>query len=208
MNGRMIVIDGMDGAGKGTQTRLLVAKLQQAGKQTLLTREPGGSPGAEEIRQLVTTGSPDRWDATTELLLMYAARRSHLVEAIWPAMRNGRWVVCDRFADSSRCFQGIAGGLGLEVVDQVHNLVVGSFKPDLTIILDIPANVALDRAKSRGAGPDRFERKGLPFHQLVRQGFIDLAAADPAQHVLIDAQGSVDDVFAAISHAVHDRLGP
>ncbi|MES1982499.1 MAG: dTMP kinase [Pseudomonadota bacterium] len=203
----MIVIDGMDGAGKGVQTRRLKDTLLKAGHRAILTREPGGSPGAEEIRRLLVEGDPDKWDAMTELLLMYAARRSHLVKTVWPALAEHCWVISDRFADSSRAFQGIAGELGLDVVEAIHQISVGTFKPDLTIILDLPVAVALERAKMRGGGEDRFERKGVSYHERVRSAFIEIAQSDTEQYVLLDGSMPMDQVTAAIADAIKSRLG-
>jgi dTMP kinase len=202
----MIVIDGMDGSGKGVQTRRLTDVLLQSGYQVLLTREPGGSPGAEQIRRLLVEGDPDKWDALTELLLMYAARRSHLIETIWPAIAHNCWVVSDRFADSSRAFQGMAGELGLDTVEAVHRVTVGEFKPDLTIILDLPVEVALARAKARAGTEDRFERKETAYHERVRAAFIEISQSDSQQYVLLDGAMSVDQVAAAILDTVKLRL--
>ena len=148
----MIVIDGVDGAGKGVQSRLLLKAFENAGIEVILTREPGGSPPAEEIRQLLVKGNPDKWDSMTELLLMYAARRAHLRDTIWPSLESNTWVISDRFADSSRAFQGFAGDLGIELVDKIHQIVVGDFSPGLVLILDISESVALERALQRGDG--------------------------------------------------------
>lgn len=202
----MIVIDGMDGSGKGVQTRRLRDALIQAGHKTILTREPGGSPGAEEIRRLLVEGEPNKWDSMTELLLMYAARRSHLVSTIWPALADDTWVVSDRFADSSRAFQGIAGELGLEVVEDIHRITVGDFKPDLTIILDVPVSVALERASARGGNEDRFERKGAAYHERVRDAFIKISQSDSERYALIDGSMTMDQVTAEILRAVRSRL--
>lgn len=139
---QMLVIDGVDGAGKGVQSRRLLQSFKNAGLETILTREPGGSASAEDIRNLLVKGDPDKWDSMTELLLMYAARRTHLRDTIWPALQAHKWVISDRFADSSRAFQGIAGDLGLDLVENIHRLVVGDFTPGLVLILDIPESVA------------------------------------------------------------------
>lgn len=207
MTGRFIVIEGVDGAGKGVQSRLLRDELQGSGVDVLLTREPGGSPGAEEIRGLLVHGNSDRWDAMTELLLIYAARRDHLTRTIWPALQTGRWVISDRFADSSRAFQGLAGGLGLDTVDCVHQQVVGNFAPDLTIVLDLDPEQSLARTLARGGVEDRFERKGLDYHQRVRDAFRQLAQRSPRTHVLIDAARSVDEVAHDVLRVVTERLG-
>lgn len=202
-----IVIEGVDGAGKGVQSRLLRQAIADLGLPVLLSREPGGSPGAEEVRRLIVEGAAGRWDSLTELLLIYAARRSHLRDTVWPALAAGTWVVCDRFADSSRAFQGIAGGLGLETVEQVHRLVVGDFAPALTVVLDLDPRLSLERARRRGGGEDRFESKGLAYHQRVRDGFRLLAERSPNSHVLIDASRSIEAVGQDLLTAVRERLG-
>lgn len=202
-----IVIDGVDGAGKGVQSRLLCEAMRAAGLQVVLSREPGGSPGAEEIRRLVVEGEPGRWDDMTELLLIYAARRAHLVDTVWPALEAGKWVISDRFADSSRAFQGIAGSLGLELVERLHAMVVGDFQPDLTLVLDLDPALSLARAKARGGAEDRFEKKGLDYQRRVREGFCRLARRAPGTHVLIDADQSIEAVWEDIRAALRERLG-
>jgi dTMP kinase len=204
--GRFIAIEGVDGAGKGVQSRLLRDGLQAAGVPVILTREPGGSPGAEEIRELIVKGATDKWDSMTELLLMYAARRSHLQQTIWPALTLGTWVISDRFADSSRAFQGIAGGLGLEVVERIHREVIGDFAPDLTLVLDLDAATSLARTKKRGGNEDRFEKKGEDYQRKVRDGFRSLCARSPATHHLVDAAGSVEEVAQNMFNIVADSL--
>ena len=159
---KMIVVDGVDGSGKGVQTRLLFEAIKTISNQVLLTREPGGSPAAEDIRKLLVEGEPEKWDSMTELLLMYAARRSHLVDTIWPALEQGSWVISDRYADSSRAFQGIAGGLGLDLVESIHRNVVGSFEPELVLILDIPESIALQRALGRGGKKTASRKRAMP----------------------------------------------
>jgi dTMP kinase len=206
MKNKMIVIDGVDGSGKGVQTRRLHQALLQVGLQSILTREPGGSAAAEDIRKLLVEGEPDRWDSMIELLLMYAARRSHLNDTIEPALKRGDWVVCDRFADSSRAFQGIAGELGLPAVETIHQLVVGSFTPDLVIILDIPESVALQRALAREGGEDRFEKKGAEYQAKVRQAFKQVAAGDERRYQVIDANQSIDAVTRQVFNTVNRRF--
>ncbi len=203
---RMIVIDGVDGSGKGVQTRRLLQALVDAGQQAILTREPGGSTAAEEIRALLVTGEPEKWDSMTELLLMYAARRSHLRDTIWPELKLGKWVISDRYADSSRAFQGIAGNLGLDTVEQVHQIVVGDFKPELVLILDIPESIALARARDRGGDEDRFEKKGASYHARVRSAFLQIAAGDQRQYQVIDADQSMDQVSDDIIAAINARF--
>ena len=202
---QMIVIDGVDGSGKGEQTRRLYQAMQAAGLDCILTREPGGSPAAEEIRGLLVNGEPEKWDSMTELLLMYAARRAHLRDTIKPALQRGDWVISDRFADSSRAFQGIAGELGLDTVERLHALIVGDFKPALVIILDIDEQVALARAHARGSGEDRFEQKGSAYHRQVRQAFQQIADSNPDDYYLINAADSIGGVHARIVHIVNQH---
>ena len=205
MKNKMIVIDGVDGSGKGVQTRRLHQALLHSGLRSLITREPGGSKAAEDIRKLLVEGEPDKWDSMTELLLMYAARRSHLNDTILPALQQGQWVVCDRFADSSRAFQGIAGDLGLENVEKVHQLVVGSFEPDMVLILDIPESLALQRALGRGGVEDRFEKKGELYQSRVRQAFLQIASRDSQMYQVIDANQSIDEVTQDIFDIVNGQ---
>lgn len=205
--GRFIVFEGVDGAGKGVQSRLLLAAMQAQGIDTHLTREPGGSPGAEEIRRLIVEGEVNRWDDMTELLLIYAARRSHLVETIWPGLARGSWIISDRFADSSRAFQGVAGNLGMATVETIHREVVGDFMPDLTLILDLDPVVSLERADARGSHEDRFEQKGIEYQRRVREGFRQLAAQTPDARVLIDAAGPIEAVNEQIIAVVNDKFG-
>ncbi len=202
----LIVFEGVDGAGKGVQSRALHEAMQAAGYPVILTREPGGSASAELIRKLIVEGETERWDAISELLLIYAARRSHLQETIFPAIEEGQWVISDRFADSSRAFQGVAGGLGLDLVEQIHQIVVGEFKPLLTIILDMDPRISLQRAEQRGGSEDRFEQKGLAYQQKVREGFLQIAEDSTDTHVLIDAGQSIESVHASIKAVVKQSL--
>lgn len=204
---KMIVIDGVDGAGKGVQSRLLLKSFEEAGLQAILTREPGGSPSAEEIRNLLVKGDPEKWDSMTELLLMYASRRAHLRDTIWPALEEKKWVISDRFADSSRAFQGFAGDLGIKLVDEIHRIVVGDFNPGLVLILDIPESVALQRALQRGDGEDRFEKKGSEYQARVRQAFRQLALSNTENYCLIDANQSIEVVNLQILQAVNRQYG-
>ncbi len=202
----MIVIDGIDGSGKGVQSRLLLQAFRDAGESVLLTREPGGSPAAEDIRELLVKGEPQKWDAMTELLLMYASRRAHLRDTIWPEIAAGKWIISDRYADSSRAFQGIAGKLGLDTVERIHQLVVGEFEPALVIILDLPETIALARTQSRGDNEDRFERKGADYHARVRAAFRQIAATDESMYRLIDANRDIGEVCADILNIVNERF--
>jgi dTMP kinase len=202
----MIVIDGVDGSGKGVQTRRLLQSFVDAGEPAILTREPGGCPAAEDIRALLVTGEPEKWDSMTELLLMYAARRSHLHDTIWPALETGKWVISDRYADSSRAFQGIAGNLGLETVESIHRVVVGDFEPELVLILDIPESLALARARDRGGNEDRFEKKGASYHAKVRDAFLQIAASDSQKYRIVDADQGMDQVSESIIAIINDRF--
>lgn len=203
----MIVIDGVDGSGKGVQSRRLLQALLDAGLTAMLTREPGGSPAAEEIRELLVQGEPEKWDSMTELLLMYAARRAHLRDTIWPALAAGQWVISDRFADSSRAFQGIAGNLGLDIVETVHQVVVGDFEPALVLILDVPETIALARAARRGDSEDRFEKKGAEYHAQVRDAFLQIAARDTERYQVVNADQTMDTVSSEIMAIVNQRFG-
>ena len=195
--GRFITFEGIDGSGKSTQARLLAEHL---GGRALLTREPGGSPGAEEIRSLVLTGDPGRWSAETELLLFTAARRDHLERTIEPALAAGKTVITDRFADSTRIYQGATRGDLRATVDKLHDLMIGT-EPDLTFIIDMDPAVALDRGLARGSGEDRFEDFGLGFQETIRHGFLALAHDHPDRCVVIDGKRDV----AAISSEVIAR---
>ena len=203
---QMIVIDGVDGSGKGVQSRRLLKALTSGGYDTVLTREPGGSPAAEDIRHLLVTGDPQKWDSMTELMLMYAARRAHLRDTVWPALADGKWVISDRFADSSRAFQGIAGEAGLEVVEQVHRIVVGDFEPSLVLILDLPENTALQRTFQRGGDENRFEMKGEAYHARVRNAFLQIAAQNPQRYKVIDADQDVESVGQNIISVVNQHF--
>ena len=152
----------------------MAAALARAGIDAVTTREPGDAAGANEIRNLLLNGAPERWDAITEALLMVAARRSHLVETVWPALDDGKWVICDRFADSTTAYQGYGGGVALERLVELHRLIAGDFHPDLTFILDVPVEIGLARAAQRHGGETRFEEKPGEFHERVRQGFLEI----------------------------------
>lgn len=204
--GRFITFEGGEGAGKSTQVARLVAALDGAGIATVRTREPGGSPGADAIRALLVTGETDRWDATSELLLHAAARRDHLVRTVWPALEAGRWVVSDRFADSTMAYQGSGHGLSRVAVATVHGLVAGEFAPDLTLILDLPVAQGLARAATRQGAETRYERMDVAFHERLRAGFLDIARREPGRCVVIDATAPVDAVAAEVAAAVGARL--
>jgi len=203
---KFITFEGGEGAGKSTQIGLLAAALTAAGIPVQTTREPGGSPGAEQIRELLVTGAGDRWDAMTEALLHFAARREHLRSVVWPNLAAGQWVLSDRFADSTLAYQGYGHGLGRAPIEQLYDLVVGKFAPDLTLILDVPVALGLDRALARRDGEDRYEGLDGAFHERLRQGFREIAEREPHRCVLIDGSGAVESVQAAIQACVAERL--
>jgi dTMP kinase len=207
VRGRLITVEGGEGAGKSTQVDLLLAALGHAGIAATRTREPGGSEGAEAIRRLLLDGATERWDAVGEALLLYAARRDHVVRLIQPALDRGVWVVCDRFADSTLAYQGYGRGLPLADLRALHRLALGDFAPDLTLILDLPVAEGLARAARRSGNPDRFERLDAAFHERLRQGFLQIAGDDPARCLVIDAGGDQGSVHRSVLAAVAARLG-
>ena len=198
--GRFITFEGGEGVGKSTQVRRLADRLRGRG-EVVTTREPGGSPGAEAIRGLLVTGEVERWSPISETLLMYAARRDHIERLIEPALSRGAWVICDRFYDSSRAYQGAAGGAPASLLRALEADVVGELIPDLTLILDLPVEIGLERGDQEGArreGKDegRFEAKGAAFHERLRAAFLNLAAAEPERCRVIDADAGIDAVLA------------
>lgn len=205
-HGRFITFEGGEGTGKSTQVARLVERLRGRDLEVVQTREPGGSQGAEEIRNLALNGDAGRWSPTTETLLMYAARSDHLERTIRPALEAGRWVVCDRFADSSRAYQGAGGGTPADFIEVLDAAIVGPTQPDLTLVFDLPVEVGLERAFGRGLFETRFESKGLVFHERLRRGFLAIAAAHPERCVVIDADGDQDTVEARVWTAVEARL--
>ena len=201
--GLFISFEGIDGSGKSTQVKLLAEKFTDP----VITREPGGSPGAEEIRALLLTGDTNRWSAETEILLFTAARRDHLETTIQPALSAGRTVICDRFADSTRVYQGATRGDLRATVDTLHTAMIGR-EPDLTIIIDMDPATALARGLARGSGEDRFEDMGLGFQETLRHGFLALAKAHPNRCVLIDGNCDPAAVAAEIWAHVAGRMEP
>lgn len=200
-----ITFEGIDGSGKSTQARLLAGKLEQQGRDVVLTREPGGSPGAEEIRRLLVEGDPDRWSAETEILLFTAARRDHLERRIEPALEAGSVVISDRFADSTRVYQGATRGDLRDMVDALHAQMIAR-EPDLTLIIDMDPDAALERGLARSSGEDRFEEFGAEFQRKLRAGFLALAEEYSDRCIVIDGAGGADDVGAEVAKAVLDRL--
>ncbi len=209
--GRFITVEGGEGAGKSTQIDRLATSLGSARIPVLVTREPGGCPGAEEIRTLLVRGATDRWDPVTEALLHFAARREHLLHAVWPALKKGTWVISDRFADSTMAYQGYGHRLGRQSIATLYDLVVGDFRPDLTIILDLPVELGLARSGRRLSADespeDRYERMNDSFHRRVRDGFLEIAKREPERCALVDASLDPDRVFADIIGVVGTRLG-
>ena len=204
---RFVTLEGGEGAGKSTQARRLAAALRQAGHEVVETREPGGSPGAEEIRRLLTTGEIGRWSPMAETLLNYAARADHVRRRILPALAEGRWVVSDRFADSTMAYQGYGHGVDRGFIAGLATAVLGELKPDLTLVFDLPVEQGLSRARRRKGREDRYERMDKAFHEALRRGFLAIAAAEPARCALIDASGDEGATWALVAAAVGKRLG-
>ncbi len=203
--GRLITFEGGEGGGKSTQIRHLAARLAERGIEVVTTREPGGTDGAEAIRSLVTEGAADRWSPLTEALLFLAARHDHVSRLIKPALAEGRWVLCDRFIDSTRVYQGIAGTLGLDLINRLHATIFDGLAPDLTLLLDVPVETGL--ARRRGSGEiNRFDQMVTEFHKKVRAGFLELAADEPGRFVVIDASHGENEVGKDIEQAVSKRF--
>ena len=203
--GRFISFEGIDGSGKSTQARMLADRLRSLGIPVILTREPGGSVGAEEIRRLVLEGDPDRWSAETEILLFTAARRDHLEKTIRPALAAGAVVITDRFADSTRIYQGITRGDLRPTVDTLHDLMIGT-DPDLTLLIDIDPDLGLSRAVARAGKELRFEDMGVDVQRQMRAGFLNLAATSPRIQI-VDGAGSPDAVASLVWARVQSHLG-
>ncbi len=207
--GLFITFEGGEGSGKSTQIRLLQEYLQTQGLDVLLTREPGGSVGAEEIRSLLLKGTADRWDKLTEILLFSAARRDHLVKKIWPALAENKIVISDRFADSTIAYQCYGYGFDAQTWDAVqktYTLVAGDFKPDLTIVLDLDVETGLRRSIGReGNNEQRFESMNIQFHQNLRHAFLKLAEAEPDRFVIVNADQPVEKVHADIVAAIKGK---
>lgn len=202
--GRFITLEGGEGTGKSTQARLLASHLRASGYKVLETREPGGSPGAEVLRHILLSGAAEPFGAEAEALLFAAARADHMDQRIRPALEDGCFVVCDRFIDSSRVYQGALGDVPPKLLDVLELVATGGTFPDLTIVLDVPAEMGLARAAARG-GADRFEKEGLSYHSAVRHAFLELAQHSP-RHVVIDAKGDVDEVAARLATIIDARF--
>ena len=210
-NGKFITLEGGEGAGKTTQIRLLARALKTAGVDSIKTREPGGAPEAELIRSLLVKGSIARWQPMTEALLLFSARLEHVNATIFPALEAGRWVISDRFSDSTVAYQGYGHGLGRDKMITLQRLVLGDLQPDLTIILDVPDEVGLARALKREdnkvVAEDRYERMGSDFHRRVKDGFLKIARFNPKRCAIIDADQSPEEVNRAILNLIKLRLG-
>ena len=205
--GRFITLEGGEGAGKSTQITLLAAWLRGRGIDIVQTREPGGATGAERIRELLVKGDADRWTPIAEALLHYAARADHLDRTIRPALAAGRWVICDRFADSTTAYQGYGHGVPFDVIDSLFKAVVGDTAPDLTVILDLPVGQGLQRAAARAGHENRYEQMAVEFHNRLRNGFLTIARENPQRCVVIDASRDVDAILSDIQTEILHRLG-
>ncbi|HXL98942.1 MAG TPA: dTMP kinase [Rhizomicrobium sp.] len=206
MSARFITLEGGEGTGKSTQARSLAAALEVRGIASIVTREPGGSPGAEDIRKLLVEGEPWRWGTLTETLLMFAARSDHVVRTIKPALEAGKWVICDRFTDSTYAYQGAGRGLDRETIRRLESASIGDFRPDLTLVLDLPVSVGLERANARKSAETRFEKFDAAFHEKLRAAFRDIANRHADRCVTIEALGSEDEVAALIWKTVATRF--
>lgn len=204
--GRFITFEGGEGTGKSTQAKRLLARLEAKKIPCILTREPGGSPGAEEIRNLVLQGDPARWEPLTEALLFYAARADHTDRTIKPALGSGKWVICDRYSDSSYAYQGGGRGLNRETVRRIEAIAIGDFKPELTIILDQDPEIGLARVASRTHKETRFEEFDLEFHRRMRKSFLDIARRAPDRCAVIDSNQDVAAVEEAVFQVLKTRL--
>lgn len=210
-NAPFITLEGGEGSGKSTQIKLLAEWLTELGIDHLCTREPGGAPGAEEIRTMVLTGDVDRWTPMTEVLLYTASRSDHVERVIVPSLEAGRWVLCDRFADSSIAYQGAGRGVGVEKVKALQNLVLDDLKPDLTLVLDLSIDVGLSRAMSReddkAVKEDRIERMGAELHKQTREVFLEIAREEDNRCVVVDADRSVEELQQELRRIITERFG-
>jgi dTMP kinase len=207
MSGYFITLEGGEGSGKTTQRDLLIAAFHKAGLPLLTTREPGGSAGAEKIRNLLVTGDADAWSAEAETLLFYAARMDHVQRVIQPALAAGTHVMCDRFADSTLVYQGAGKGLSEAYIENLHNLTLGNFAPHLTLVLDIEPTLGLKRAGARRGDETRFESMDLDFHHRIRAGFLELSMRAPQRVCVLAADQDKDALHAEILTTIRTRLG-
>jgi len=205
--GKFISLEGGEGAGKTTLIRKLKTHLENQGLEVIITREPGGTPGAEDLRDILLTGQTDRWSPVTEALLMYAARVDHVERLIQPALARGAWVISDRFSDSTLAYQGAAGGVDIARIRQLHTVALEDFYPDLTFILDLDPLVGLRRTVERGEDPTRFEMHETDFHTRLRDAFLRIAGDEPDRCVVLDASMAPDAVYEAALEIMADKLG-
>ena len=206
MKNYFITFEGGEGSGKSTQIDFLSDFLKKKGAKVLSTREPGGTPSAEIIRDLVTKGDPNKWTPLTESLLMWASRTEHVEKLIRPSLEDGKWVLCDRFYHSTYAYQGIGHNLGIEKMRAIKSIVLGDFKPDLTFVLDIDPLVGIERTKKRNSDEDRFEKMNIDFHNKLRHAFIEISKEDPHRFVLIDGELDINSIFEIISNEVMNRF--
>lgn len=204
--GKFITFEGGEGSGKSTQSKLLVEYIQNQGIEVVHTREPGGTEGAEAIRSLLVNGEPGRWDSVTEVLLLAAARRDHVMRKIRPSLESGTWVICDRYVHSTIAYQGYGHGLGLDFITMISNMTIGRVLPCLTFFLDINPMDGLKRAHSRNAGEDRFENMDIAFHETLQHGFRSMAAAEPERMMAIDASQSIEAIQQQIIDTVSKKF--
>ncbi|MGY9019210.1 MAG: dTMP kinase [Alphaproteobacteria bacterium] len=206
ITGVFITLEGGEGAGKSTQLKLLEERLVTHEIDIVRTREPGGVPSAETIRDLLVNGETDKWRPLTETLLHFAARHEHISRLVQPALDRGQWVLCDRFADSTTAYQGYAQNIDLETIATLYRLAVGNLEPNLTIILDLPVEVGLERAEDRGIGGTRYEKMGIEFHKRLRDGFLRIAANNPHRCSILDATQSIEEISEYIMALVEERF--
>jgi dTMP kinase len=213
MKGCFITLEGGEGCGKSTQAKLLSSYLQSKGIETLLSKEPGGTPEGVVLRQLLVTGDKDKFDAITECLLYYADRRIHLTKVVWPAMEQGKWVISDRYADSTEAYQyyGYDKRINYDTLQNMHRIVAGDFKPDLTLILDMPPEVGMRRSLAKAADMEnkelRFESRQMEFHNNLRRGFLEIAKREPERCVVVNADTDIEKLHEQIVAVVTERLG-
>jgi len=212
MRGRFITFEGGEGAGKSTQIAALEGFLLERGVEVVCTREPGGTPNAEQLRDLVVSGEPGRWSALEEMLIMYTARSELVRTRIKPALSQGKWVLSDRFADSTLAYQGYAGGVDIAMIQQLHHIVLGDFKPDLTLILDVQADAGMNRVQTRADEISRFEKHQAIFYKKVRNGYISIAKAEPDRCKVLDGNAAIAkvqrDVTAVVMAQFDARFWP
>ena len=207
--GRFLTLEGGEGGGKSTQVRRLAQALRASGRDVVTTREPGGSPGAERLREVLLSGAAEPFGPDAEAVLFAAARADHVDHTIRPALDAGKWVVCDRFTDSTRVYQGAVGQVETRFLVALEHVAAPGLTPDLTFVLDVPAEIGLERAavRGKGAAADRFEKEGLAFHAAVRAAFLDLARSDGDRYVVVDATRPAEEVWQDIRAALEARLG-